>query len=143
MLPGTETYAVQDGRLLAQQKGRNKLIFQSDCEAVVQTMINGGFSATAGTNIFQDCALMAQGIPFVLPAPPCPRFPLLPPPGETCVANNGRGGLLPSSVGIDLSIYRGGTISGLLRVHGHEQGGNEEDDGEEERLGDRHGWMGG
>ena len=42
-------------------EGLWRLIFQSDCEAVVQTMIDGGFSATASTNIFQDCALMAQG----------------------------------------------------------------------------------
>jgi ribonuclease HI len=42
-----EAAALRDGLLLAQQIGCNCVEIQSDCMEVVQTMHDGGFSATA------------------------------------------------------------------------------------------------
>jgi ribonuclease HI len=45
--PSAEAAALRDGLLLAQQIGCNCVEIQSDCMEVVQTMHDGGFSATA------------------------------------------------------------------------------------------------
>jgi ribonuclease HI len=56
-----EAYAVQEGLLLAQKFGCNRLIIQSDNMEVVDTMKEGGFSATSAAAIFYDCNIMAAG----------------------------------------------------------------------------------
>jgi ribonuclease HI len=43
--PMAEAYALKEGLMLAQHIGCNRLIVQSDCMEVVQTMNNGGFSS--------------------------------------------------------------------------------------------------
>ena len=49
-----EAFALIDGLLLAQQIGSN-LQIQADCIEVVDTMLDGGFSATASAAIYEDC----------------------------------------------------------------------------------------
>jgi hypothetical protein len=41
--------------------GCNRFTIQSDTTEVVQTMNDGGFSATTATPIFYDCNLLASG----------------------------------------------------------------------------------
>ena len=45
--PMLEGFALKEGLLLSQHAGCNRLIVQSDCMEVVQTMANGGFSANS------------------------------------------------------------------------------------------------
>ena len=42
--PSAEVIAGKDGLLLAQHNGCNRIIIQSDCLEVVETMQQGGFS---------------------------------------------------------------------------------------------------
>lgn len=49
-----EVYALKEGLLLAQQVGASKVIVQSDCLMVVETMGNGGFSATSAAAIYDE-----------------------------------------------------------------------------------------
>jgi hypothetical protein len=53
----TEAYAPRDGLLLVQQIGCTRVEFQSDCMEVVNTMQDGGFSATAAAAIYDECAI--------------------------------------------------------------------------------------
>ena len=50
-----EAYALRDGQKLAQQIGSNRFIVQADCMMVVETMKEGGFSATSAAPIYDDC----------------------------------------------------------------------------------------
>lgn len=50
----TEAAALRDGLLLAQQIGCTRIEIQSDCMEVVQTMHDGGFSATAAVAIYDE-----------------------------------------------------------------------------------------
>jgi hypothetical protein len=50
-----EAYAMKEGLLLAQHIVCNSFILQSDCLEVVETMKEGGFSATAAAAIFDEC----------------------------------------------------------------------------------------
>ena len=50
-----EAFALIDGLLLAQQIGSNRVQIQADCIEVVDTMLDGGFSATASAAIYEDC----------------------------------------------------------------------------------------
>jgi len=50
-----EAFALRDGLLLAQQIGSNRVQIQADCIEVVDTMLDGGFSATASAAIYEDC----------------------------------------------------------------------------------------
>jgi ribonuclease HI len=54
----SEAAALRDGLLLAQQIGCNRVVIQSDCMEVVQTMHNGGFSATAAVAIYDEIVLL-------------------------------------------------------------------------------------
>jgi hypothetical protein len=56
-----KAYALREGLLLAQYMGCNQFTVQSNNTEVVQTMNDGGFSATAATAIFYDCNLLASG----------------------------------------------------------------------------------
>jgi len=51
-----EVSALRDGLLLAQQIGCYRLEVQADCLEVVNTMLDGGFSATASAPIFDECS---------------------------------------------------------------------------------------
>ena len=47
--------------MLVQRLGINRVIFQSDCLQVVDTMLNGGYAATASTAIYEECNLIWRG----------------------------------------------------------------------------------
>lgn len=53
--PMAEAYALKEGLMLAQQIGCNRVIFQSHCMQVVDTMKDGGFSATTAAAIYEEC----------------------------------------------------------------------------------------
>ena len=50
-----EASALRDALLLAQQIGCSRVQIQADCSEVVDTMLDGGFSATASAAIFEEC----------------------------------------------------------------------------------------
>jgi ribonuclease HI len=56
-----EAYALRDGLMLAQQIGVQNFVVQSDCVQVVETMRNGGFSATSSAAIYDDCSILWSG----------------------------------------------------------------------------------
>jgi hypothetical protein len=56
-----EEYAFREGLILAQRIGCNNFIIQTDCVQVVETMQNGGFSATSSAAIFDDCIILWSG----------------------------------------------------------------------------------
>jgi ribonuclease HI len=56
--PMAEAYAFRDGLTLAQQIGVQKFTVQTDCVQVVETMKNGGFSATSSAAIYDDCSIL-------------------------------------------------------------------------------------
>ena len=51
--PMAEAYALKEGLMLAQHIGCNRLIIQSDCMEVVQTMNDGGFMAKFGSDFIR------------------------------------------------------------------------------------------
>ncbi|KAK1662852.1 hypothetical protein QYE76_051011 [Lolium multiflorum] len=59
--PMAEAYAFRDGLSLAQQIGIHNFTIQTDCCQVVETMKNGGFSATSSVAIFDDCSILWSG----------------------------------------------------------------------------------
>ena len=67
-----EAHALRHGLLLAQRMGITKLIVESDCMEVIETMNNGGFTASGAAAIYSDCVVLIIGytlISFVH----CPR----------------------------------------------------------------------
>jgi hypothetical protein len=56
-----EAYAFREGLTLAQRIGANNFIIQTDCVQVVDTMKQGGFSATSSAAIYDDCIIMWSG----------------------------------------------------------------------------------
>jgi ribonuclease HI len=56
-----EAYALRDGLTLAQQVGIQNFTIQTDCGQVVETMKNGGVSATSSAAIYDDCSIMWSG----------------------------------------------------------------------------------
>lgn len=54
-VPMVEAYALKEGLTLAKHVGCNRFIVQTDCMAVVDTLKDGGFSATAGAAIYDEC----------------------------------------------------------------------------------------
>jgi hypothetical protein len=60
-----EAYAMQEGLSIAQHLGVNKVILQSDNMHVIETMNNGGFSATTSAAIFDDCISLAAGYRYM------------------------------------------------------------------------------
>jgi ribonuclease HI len=59
--PMAEAYAFRDGLTLAQQIGVHNFTVQTDCAQVVETMKNGGFSATSSAAIYDDCTILWSG----------------------------------------------------------------------------------
>jgi ribonuclease HI len=59
--PMAEAYAFRDGLTLAQQIGVHNFTVQTDCAQVVETMKNGGFSATSSAAIYDDCTTLWSG----------------------------------------------------------------------------------
>jgi ribonuclease HI len=59
--PMVEAYAFRDGLTLAQQIGIQNFTIQTDCAQVVETMKNGGFSATSSAVIYDDCMILWSG----------------------------------------------------------------------------------
>ena len=59
--PMAEAYALKEGLMLAQYIGCNRLIVQSDCMEVVQTMENGGFSATSAATLYDESKIIWNG----------------------------------------------------------------------------------
>jgi len=50
-----EAYALKEGSILAQHIGCNRLIIQSNCMEVVETMKDGGVSATSTADLYDEC----------------------------------------------------------------------------------------
>lgn len=46
--------------MLAQHIGCNRLIVQSDCLEVIDTIQDGGFSTVAGVTIFDECRIYGE-----------------------------------------------------------------------------------
>jgi ribonuclease HI len=59
--PMAEAYAFRDGLILAQQIGVQNFMVQTNCVQVVETMKNGGFSATSSVAIYDDCSILWSG----------------------------------------------------------------------------------
>ena len=55
-----EAMALREGMLLAYQVGCRRLMIQSDCAEVVETIHQGGLSATASAPIYNECAQIWQ-----------------------------------------------------------------------------------
>jgi ribonuclease HI len=58
--PTEEAMALRDGLLLAGQIGCNKIIVESDCLEVVQTMQDRGYSSGAATAIYEECCFICR-----------------------------------------------------------------------------------
>ena len=58
--PMAEAYA-QEGLMLAEHIGGNRLIVQSDCMEVVEIMGNGGFMANSAVAIYDECNIAWSG----------------------------------------------------------------------------------
>jgi hypothetical protein len=56
--PMAEAYAFREGLVLAQQIESNSFTLQTDCVQVVETMKNGGFSATTTAAIYDECNIL-------------------------------------------------------------------------------------
>jgi hypothetical protein len=50
-----EAYALKEGLHMVKHIARRNFIMQLDCLEVVETMKDGGFSASAVAPIFEDC----------------------------------------------------------------------------------------
>ena len=55
-----EVTALKEGLILAQSLGCNRIRIHADCLEVVETMRQGGFTATISSPIYDDCILMWQ-----------------------------------------------------------------------------------
>jgi ribonuclease HI len=53
--PMAEDYGLKEGLNLLNQIGCSNFIVQSDCQEVIDTMIDDGFTASAAAPIFEDC----------------------------------------------------------------------------------------
>jgi hypothetical protein len=62
--PTAKVLAIREGLLLAQHVGCSRIMVQSDCLVVVETMKQGGFSATAGAPIYEECKMLWQDFFF-------------------------------------------------------------------------------
>lgn len=56
-----KAYALREGLSRAQFLGCNKIVIQCDNSQVIDTMKEGGFSATSSADIFDDCRLLDTG----------------------------------------------------------------------------------
>jgi len=56
--PMAEAYALKERLMLAQPIGCNRLIIQSNCMEVVQTMKDGGFTANSATALYDECNII-------------------------------------------------------------------------------------
>jgi hypothetical protein len=56
--PLTEAYALKEELMLAQHIGCNRLIIQSDCMEVVDTMKDGGFTANSAVALYDECNII-------------------------------------------------------------------------------------
>jgi hypothetical protein len=61
-----EAYAFREGLSLAQHIGIQNFTSQTDCAQMVQTMKDGGFSATSAAAIYDDCNILWSGFGKVL-----------------------------------------------------------------------------
>ena len=56
-----EAYALKEGLMLAQHIGCDRLIFESDCMEVVQTIKDGGFSTNLAAVLYDECNIIWSG----------------------------------------------------------------------------------
>jgi len=56
-----EAYALKECLMLAQFIGCNRPILQSDCMGVVETIKDGGFSATLAASLNDECNIIWNG----------------------------------------------------------------------------------
>ena len=59
--PMAEAYALKEGLMLAQHIGCNRLIIQSDCMEVVETMKDGVYSGTSAAALYDECIIIWSG----------------------------------------------------------------------------------
>ena len=59
--PMAEAHALKEGVMLAQHIGGIRLIFQSDCQEVVDIMSNEGFTANSGAAIYDEIMIVWKG----------------------------------------------------------------------------------
>jgi ribonuclease HI len=62
--PMAEAYALKEGLNLLNQIGCRNFIVQSDCQEVIDTMMDGGFTASATAPIFEDCYNIWKDLPM-------------------------------------------------------------------------------
>ena len=60
-----EVIALREGLLLAQQIGCSRLMIQSDCLEVVETMKQDGITATASAHVYDECNQLWQDYVFI------------------------------------------------------------------------------
>jgi len=59
-----EAYALKEGLNLLNQIGCSNFMVQSDCREVVNTVMDGGFTASAATPIFEVCYNIWKDLPM-------------------------------------------------------------------------------
>ena len=59
--PMAEARALRDGLILAGQFGCSKIIVNSNCMEVINTMNEAGNSAGPAATIYEDCTMLAKG----------------------------------------------------------------------------------
>jgi ribonuclease HI len=59
--PMAEAFALKEGLMLAQYIRGNRLIVQTDCMEVVETMENTGFTANSAAAIYDECNIVWNG----------------------------------------------------------------------------------
>ncbi|KAI4989132.1 hypothetical protein ZWY2020_036449 [Hordeum vulgare] len=61
-----EARGLRDGLLLANELGMQKLVVESDCMEVVDTMLEGGNSLGLAAAIYEECAFLANNFSCIM-----------------------------------------------------------------------------
>ena len=59
--PMAEAHALRDGLLLAGDMGSNRIVVQSDCLEVVETMRSDGNSIGQTAAVYEECTFLCRG----------------------------------------------------------------------------------
>jgi ribonuclease HI len=59
--PMAKAYVLKEGLMLAHHIGCNRIIIQSDCMEIVQTMKDGGFTANSAAALYDKCNIICCG----------------------------------------------------------------------------------
>jgi hypothetical protein len=58
--PMAEAYALRNGIYFALSLGCSRVIVNSDCMDVIETMLNGGQSGGSAASVFEECNRLSQ-----------------------------------------------------------------------------------